>query len=67
MTKYEYKLLEELLDKLATEIGNKICIIPGYIQDGYHISNYSSKTGLPIKSATASTLEGAVIELNKQA
>ena len=66
MTKEDYRLLEILLNKLAEEVGNKICIIPDYIQDGYHISNYSSKTGLPLKSATAATLEEAVKMLNKQ-
>lgn len=65
MSKEDYRLLEKLLNKLATEVGNKICVIPGYIQDGYHISNYSSKTGLPLKQATAATLEEAVEELKR--
>ena len=65
MTKEDYRLLELLLNKLAVEIGNKVCVIPGYIQDGYHISNYSSMTGLPLKSATAATLESAVEKLKQ--
>lgn len=65
MTKEDYRLLEFLLGKLETEIGNKICIIPGYIQDGYHIGVYSSKTGEPITSATGPTIESTV-EILKQ-
>ncbi len=65
MTKYEYKLLEELLAKLQLEIGgNKFCIIPGHIHDGYHIGVYDSGTGRQIKSADGPTIEETVKLLN---
>jgi hypothetical protein len=66
MTKEEYQQLELLLNKLESEIGNKICIIPGYIQDGYYINNYSSKTGLQLRSATGPTIEETVKILKQQ-
>lgn len=66
MTKEDYRLLELLLDKLQLEIGNKICIIPGYIQDGYHIGEYSRKSGEPINSATGPTIEATVENLKLQ-
>jgi len=63
MTTEEYQLLESLLSRLAAEIGGKVCVIPGYIQDGYHIGVYSSLTGLPLKSATGATIEDTVLQL----
>lgn len=60
MTKEEYKQLEELLGKLTTELGNKICVIPGHIHDGYYIGVYSSNSGHPLKEATAYSIEATV-------
>lgn len=64
MTEEEYKQLEHLLDKLQQNIRGKICIIPGYIHDGYHIGVYSSLTGKPYKTANGATIK-ATIELLK--
>lgn len=66
MTDADYRLLELLLGKLGTLIGNKICILPGYIQDGYHIGVYKSETGEPITSATGATIKEVVEKLNQQ-
>jgi|ERR1044072_1908465 hypothetical protein len=66
MTKEDYRQFELLLGKLQTEIGNKICIIPGYIQDGYHVGVYSSKSGEPITSATGYNIETVVERLKQQ-
>lgn len=66
MTKEDYRLLELLLGKLATEIGNKICIIPHYLHDGYRIGVYSSKTGEPNTAATGPTIEATVEKLKQQ-
>ena len=67
MTSLEYKQIEHLLAKLQEEIGgNKICIIPYYINDGYHIGVFSSKTGEPIMSATGPTIESTVEKLKQQ-
>lgn len=66
MTKEDYRLLELLLDKLELEMGNKICIIPGYIQDGYHIVVYSRTSGEPITSATSYSIEATVEKLKQQ-
>jgi hypothetical protein len=67
MTSLEYKQLELLLAKLQQEIrGNKFCIIPHYLHDGYHIGLYSSKTGEPITAATGPTIESTVEKLKQQ-
>lgn len=67
MTPWEYKQLEHLLAKLQGEIGgNKFCIIPYYLHDGYHIGVYSSKSGEPITSATGPTIELTVEKLKQQ-
>jgi len=67
MTSLEYKQLEHLLAKLQAEIGgNKFCIIPHYLHDGYHIGVYSSKTGAPITSATDYSIEATVEKLKQQ-
>lgn len=66
MTEADYRLLELLLDKLENKIGNKICIIPGYIQDGYHIGVYDRKTGEATISATGATIKETVDKLNQQ-
>jgi hypothetical protein len=67
MTSLEYKQLEHLLAKLQQEIGgNKFCIIPHYLHDGYHIGVYSSKSGEPITSATGHSIESTVEKLKQQ-
>lgn len=66
MTEADYRLLELLLSKLGTHIGNKICIIPGYIQDGYHIGVYKNGTGEPVTSASGATIKEVVEKLNQQ-
>ena len=67
MTSLEYNQLEHLLAKLQQEIGgNKFCIIPHYMHDGYHIGVYSSKTGEPITSATGHSIESTVEKLKQQ-
>jgi hypothetical protein len=67
MTSWEYKQLEHLLAKLQGEIGgNKICIIPHYLHDGYHIGVYSSKSGEPVTSATGPTIQETVEKLKQQ-
>lgn len=63
MTETDYRLLELLLGKLETQIGPKICIIPGYIQDGYYIGVYDSKTGKPNKSASGPTIKETIDKL----
>jgi len=65
MTKEDYRLLELLLGKLETEIGNKICIIPAYVHDGYYINVYDKVTGLSLKSTIAPTIESAVEKLKE--
>lgn len=66
MTEADYRLLELLLAKLEMQIGSKICIIPGYIQDGYHIGVYDRKTGEATISATGATIKETVDKLNQQ-
>jgi len=66
MTEVDFRLLELLLCKLATQIGNKICILPGYIQDGYHIGVYDRKTGEPKTSATGPTIKETIDKLKEQ-
>lgn len=66
MSKEEYKQIETLLGKLEMELGNKICIIPAYVHDGYYINMYSSKTGMSLKSAIGPTIEAAVFQLKNQ-
>lgn len=63
MTKEDYRLLELLLGKLEMEIGNKICVIPGHIQDGYYIGVYSRKSGEPTVSASGPSIESVVGKL----
>ena len=60
MTEEEYKQLEKLLDKLQQDIKGKICIIPGYIYDGYHIGVYSHITGKPYKTANGATIKETI-------
>jgi len=66
MTEADFRLLELLLCKLATQLGNKICIIPGHIQDGYHIGVYDRKTGDIKASATSPTIKETVYKLKEQ-
>jgi hypothetical protein len=66
MTKEDYRLLELLLGKLETEIGNKICIIPNYVHDGYYINVYDGKHGTSLNSTIAATIELAVENLKQQ-
>lgn len=66
MSKEDYRLLELLLGKLEMEIGNMICIIPGYIQDGYHIGVYDRKSGEPHTGATGPSIESVVEKLKQQ-
>lgn len=66
MTEADYRLLELLLSKLEMQIGNKICIIPGHIQDGYHIGVYKKGTGEPVTSATGATIKEVVEKLTQQ-
>jgi hypothetical protein len=63
MTNEEYKQLESLLGKLEMEVGEKICIIPNYIHDGYHIGVYSRITGKPYKQASGPTIAETVQQL----
>ena len=63
MSKEEYMQLELLLGKLEIELGNKICIIPSYVHDGYHINLYCAKTGLSLNSATSHSIESTVEQL----
>jgi len=66
MNKEDYRLLELLLGKLEAEIGNKICIIPNYVHDGYYINVYDRKYGNSLKSTIAPTIESAVEKLKQQ-
>ena len=66
MTSEEYKQLELLLGKLNEELGNKICIIPNYIHDGYYINIYSNKTGLSLQSAISHSIKSTVEQLKNQ-
>jgi len=61
MTKEEFKQLELLLAKLGHELQTyKIGIVTGWMQDGYHITGFNSKTGEPIFSEGWANIEGAV-------
>lgn len=64
MTDEDYKQLERLLGLLANEVKGKICVIPHYLHDGFHVGLFNNKTGEPIVSATAATLKEAIIQLN---
>ena len=42
MTEKETKQLEKLLGKLSTKLNNhRVCVITGYIHDGYHVAQYA--------------------------
>jgi hypothetical protein len=45
MDKKDYLMLEELLGKLRAEIGNRYCIIPDHVQDGFCIAVYDNNKG----------------------
>lgn len=59
MTKEKFETLENLLGELGQYLGHhSFCIIPGYIQDGYHIAIYD-KHGKLIKGESSYDIETA--------
>ena len=63
MTSEEYAQLESLLGKLQIELGHRICVLTGHLQDGYHIGIYSETAGVKRQEASGPTIEGVVNDL----
>lgn len=65
MTPDDFKQLEDLLGKLSTYLNERYCVIPGVIQDGYHIATYS-KNGLVEYKTISATLKQAADDIIAQ-
>lgn len=65
MTYRDYKLLEQLLGELRTEIGKNICIVPNYLQDGFYLGTYDG-SGNNDGHFSGPTIEHIVEEVRKK-